>query len=129
MATSPATPPVRDQAAADYGTTTRAILAIVKDIKDLARTIHEAFYIASTGRKGPVLVDLPVDDYFPPYPTNQGIYVFRKMANVPARILPLNEVRENLRQAVRREKVNAFIGTYLEALKRDYPIRVIGTIQ
>ncbi|MBN2272052.1 MAG: biosynthetic-type acetolactate synthase large subunit [Sedimentisphaerales bacterium] len=34
---------------------------IVKDIKDLARTIHEAFYIASTGRQGPVLVDLPVD--------------------------------------------------------------------
>src|SRR3972149_977570 len=34
---------------------------IVKDVKDLARTIKEAFYIASTGRKGPVLVDLPVD--------------------------------------------------------------------
>ena len=30
----PATPPVRDQAAADYGATTRAILAIVKDIKE-----------------------------------------------------------------------------------------------
>jgi acetolactate synthase-1/2/3 large subunit len=34
---------------------------IVKDVKDLARTIHEAFYIASTGRPGPVLVDIPVD--------------------------------------------------------------------
>ncbi len=34
---------------------------IVKDIKDLARTIHEAFYIASTGRQGPVLIDVPVD--------------------------------------------------------------------
>ncbi len=34
---------------------------IVKDIKDLARTIKEAFYIASTGRQGPVLVDIPVD--------------------------------------------------------------------
>jgi len=34
---------------------------IVKDVKDLARTIREAFYIASTGRKGPVLIDLPVD--------------------------------------------------------------------
>jgi acetolactate synthase-1/2/3 large subunit len=34
---------------------------IVKDVKDLARTIREAFYIASTGRAGPVLVDIPVD--------------------------------------------------------------------
>jgi len=34
---------------------------IVKDVRDLARTIREAFYIASTGRPGPVLVDIPVD--------------------------------------------------------------------
>ncbi|MHC4394717.1 MAG: biosynthetic-type acetolactate synthase large subunit [Planctomycetota bacterium] len=34
---------------------------IVKDVKDLARTVREAFHIASTGRPGPVLVDLPVD--------------------------------------------------------------------
>lgn len=31
---------------------------LVKDIKDLPRTIKEAFYIANTGKKGPVLVDL-----------------------------------------------------------------------
>jgi len=35
--------------------------SIVKDIKDLERTVREAFFIASTGRPGPVLVDLPVD--------------------------------------------------------------------
>src|SRR3989339_1104363 len=34
---------------------------LVKDVRDLARTIKEAFHIASTGRPGPVLVDIPVD--------------------------------------------------------------------
>jgi acetolactate synthase-1/2/3 large subunit len=45
---------------------------IVKDIKDLARTIREAFYIASTGRKGPVLVDLPVDIQVTKYQTDDS---------------------------------------------------------
>src|SRR6056297_1074912 len=34
---------------------------LVKDIKDLAKTIKEAFYIARTGRPGPVLIDLAKD--------------------------------------------------------------------
>ncbi len=34
---------------------------LVKDVRDLARIIKEAFYIATTGRPGPVLVDLPKD--------------------------------------------------------------------
>ncbi len=34
---------------------------LVKDVKDLARIVKEAFHIASTGRPGPVLIDLPKD--------------------------------------------------------------------
>ncbi len=34
---------------------------LVKDVRDLARVIKEAFYIARSGRPGPVLVDIPKD--------------------------------------------------------------------
>ena len=34
---------------------------MVTDAQDIPRTIHEAFYIARSGRPGPVVVDIPVD--------------------------------------------------------------------
>jgi acetolactate synthase I/II/III large subunit len=34
---------------------------LVRDVRDLARTIREAVHIATSGRPGPVLIDLPVD--------------------------------------------------------------------
>ncbi|MBV8888443.1 MAG: acetolactate synthase 3 large subunit [Alphaproteobacteria bacterium] len=37
---------------------------LVKDVRDLARTLHEAFYVARSGRPGPVVVDLPKDVLF-----------------------------------------------------------------
>jgi acetolactate synthase I/II/III large subunit len=37
---------------------------LVKDVNDLARVLHEAFYVAKSGRPGPVVVDLPKDILF-----------------------------------------------------------------
>lgn len=34
---------------------------LVKNVKDIPRIFKEAFYIASTGRQGPVLIDVPID--------------------------------------------------------------------
>lgn len=37
---------------------------LVKDVNDLARIMHEAFYVASSGRPGPVVIDIPKDIQF-----------------------------------------------------------------
>jgi acetolactate synthase-1/2/3 large subunit len=45
----------------------------VRDAKDLPRIVKEAFYIASTGRPGPVLIDIPKD-----ISVNKAIYEYPK---------------------------------------------------
>jgi acetolactate synthase-1/2/3 large subunit len=37
---------------------------LVRDVKDLPRILHEAFYIATSGRPGPVVIDIPKDVQF-----------------------------------------------------------------
>ena len=46
---------------------------LVKDVNDLAKILHMAFEIATTGRPGPVLVDIPKDIQF-----KKGTYTFQK---------------------------------------------------
>ena len=41
---------------------------LVKRVEDLARVMHEAFHIATSGRPGPVVVDIPKDVQFLPGP-------------------------------------------------------------
>ena len=46
---------------------------LVKDVNDLAKILHTAFEVATTGRPGPVLVDIPKDIQF-----KKGKYNFKK---------------------------------------------------
>ncbi|WP_454683352.1 acetolactate synthase 3 large subunit [Ancylobacter moscoviensis] len=43
---------------------------LVRDVNDLARIMHEAFYVAQNGRPGPVVVDIPKDVQFA-----KGMYI------------------------------------------------------
>ncbi len=61
---------------------------LVKDIADLARVVHEAFYVARSGRPGPVVVDLPKDilqgkgSYAPPSVNGHRSYKPRKKGDI-----------------------------------------------
>ncbi|MBF0292069.1 MAG: biosynthetic-type acetolactate synthase large subunit [Nitrospinae bacterium] len=50
---------------------------LVRDVNDLARTLAEAFYIASTGKPGPVVVDVPKDVV-----TNQAKFEFPEKVEI-----------------------------------------------
>jgi acetolactate synthase I/II/III large subunit len=72
---------------------------VVRDVKDMARTVAEAFYIANSGRPGPVLIDVPKDvgqeefDYEPVAPGQINLPGYRPT------------VRGNLRQITNAAKL------------------------
>lgn len=51
---------------------------LVQDIKDLPRILKEAYYIASTGRPGPVLVDIPRDIQLQEIPYDEFNKIYEK---------------------------------------------------
>ena len=64
---------------------------LVRDVNQLSRTIHEAFYVARSGRPGPVVVDLPKDvcmamGNYTPVPTGASAQhkTYRPKAKAPA---------------------------------------------
>lgn len=98
---------------------------IVRDIKDLAKTLRKAFIIANSGRKGPVLVDIPKDisiaktEYTKHFPSKTKA----KMPNLKAEIAEIialikeskkpliyfgggaKDASENLRQFIKKSQI------------------------
>ena len=78
---------------------------LVKDVADLARVLHDAFYIATTGRPGPVVVDIPKDvqfklgDYVGPSNILHRTYRPRTQGD-PARIAQAVELMVNAKRPV-----------------------------
>jgi acetolactate synthase-1/2/3 large subunit len=68
---------------------------LVKDIKDLARVIKEAFYIASTGRPGPVHVDIPKD-----VTINEFDFEYPKEVNIPTYKPTIKGNKKQIKKAV-----------------------------
>ena len=69
---------------------------LVRDIKDLARTVKEAYHIARTGRPGPVLVDLPKDVLLA-----EGPFQYPESVNVRGYAVPEAVRPEKLQRAAR----------------------------
>ena len=80
---------------------------VVRDPKDMSRIVAEAFYIASTGRPGPVLIDVPKDvgveefDYVPVEPGAVKLPGYRptvkgNFRQIPAAINLISQARRPL---------------------------------
>ena len=69
---------------------------LVMRAADIPRIIHEAFYIASTGRPGPVLVDIPKDVL-----TEQAEFVYPKAIDLPGYKPTLDGHPAQIKRAVR----------------------------
>ena len=77
---------------------------LVKDVNDIPRVFKEAFYIANTGRKGPVLIDIPIDVQNAPishfkYPETVSLRTYKP--TVKGHIVQIKKVVKELSRAKR----------------------------
>lgn len=77
---------------------------IVKDVNDIPRIFKEAFYIANSGRKGPVLIDVPIDIQNAPvksfkYPAEINIRAYKP--TIKGHIVQIKKVIKELEKSKR----------------------------
>lgn len=74
---------------------------LVKDVTQIPRIVKEAFHIASTGRPGPVLIDIPIDvqktEFEPDYPEEVDIRGYKP--SVKGNMKQIQRAAEAIRQA------------------------------
>lgn len=69
----------------------------VEKVEDLPRIVKEAFYIASTGRPGPVHIDLPVDVL----KAKVKKFTYPKKVNLPGYKIPSKAPETNIKEAIK----------------------------
>ena len=82
---------------------------LVKDINDLSRILHEAFYVAASGRPGPVLIDIPKDIQF-----QTGTYIgpetIKHKSYRPKLKASIDNINEALKLIVKAQKPIFYTG-------------------
>lgn len=78
---------------------------LVKDPDDIPRVFKEAFYIASTGRKGPVLIDIPMDvqnsELKKPFKYPESVHIRGYKPEIRVNVNQIQRVVQALAQAQR----------------------------
>ncbi len=110
---------------------------LVKDVEEIPRIFKEAFHIASTGRKGPVLIDVPIDiqnarlDKFK-YPENVHLRTYKP--TVKGNMVQIKKVVKAIEKA-RRPMICAGGGVHLSGAQsrlrefiEKYRIPVVSTM-